>query len=56
MSPLPLLIEPEQLAGILGNEEVILIDLSKAENYARGHIPGAIFIDYRHVVNGLGLH
>lgn len=53
MSPLPLLLEPEQLAGILGNEEVILIDLSKAENYARGHIPGAIFIDYRHVVNGL---
>lgn len=56
MQPLPLIIEPAQLEKLLGsddNDEIIVIDLSKAENYSQGHIPGAIFVDYRNVINGL---
>lgn len=42
---LPLLIEPAQLASRLDAPELILVDLSPAERYAEGHIPGARHVD-----------
>nr|WP_298142468.1 rhodanese-like domain-containing protein [uncultured Pseudomonas sp.] len=42
---LPLLIEPSDLASRLNADELILVDLSSAERYAAGHIPGARFVD-----------
>ena len=41
---LPLLIEAEQLAGHLGNEQLLILDASSANNYAKHHLPGAIHI------------
>ena len=42
---LPLVIEPSDLASRLEADELILVDLSSAQRYAAGHIPGARFVD-----------
>ncbi|WXL25215.1 rhodanese-like domain-containing protein [Ectopseudomonas mendocina] len=42
---LPLLIEPEQLASRLDTPGLILVDLTNAQRYAQGHIPGAHFVE-----------
>lgn len=42
---LPLLIEPAELASRLDAPELILVDLTPAERYAEGHIPGARHVD-----------
>lgn len=45
MSPsLPLLIEAEQLAPLLGNRQLLVLDCSSADNYSKHHLPGAIHI------------
>jgi thiosulfate/3-mercaptopyruvate sulfurtransferase len=41
----PLLVSPAWLAERLGRAEVRIVDLSDAEDYARGHIPGAVHLD-----------
>jgi thiosulfate/3-mercaptopyruvate sulfurtransferase len=43
-STLPLLLEPEQLLPHLGAKDLLILDVSSAENYAKHHIPGAIHI------------
>jgi len=48
---LPLLIEPSQLKENLENEQIILVDLSTAENYAKYHIPGAHSLNYADIVH-----
>lgn len=47
---LPLLVEPETLEKSLGNENLLIVDLSKAETYARLHIPGAVHLDYPQII------
>lgn len=47
---LPLLVEADVLQGHLDNPELIIVDLTKAETYAKGHIPGAVFLDYAQIV------
>jgi len=47
MANLPLLIEPEELAGILDQENLLIIDQSKAESFAEAHIPGALHLDFK---------
>ena len=44
---LPLLMEAEQLAGLLtsGEHKLLILDTSSAGNYAKHHIPGAIHIE-----------
>lgn len=42
---LPRVIEPADLASRLQAPELILVDLTNAERYAAGHIPGAHFVD-----------
>lgn len=44
-SPLPLVIEPADLAERLLAPELILVDLSSAARYAQGHIAGAHWVD-----------
>ncbi|WP_372765325.1 rhodanese-like domain-containing protein, partial [Litorivivens sp.] len=44
MAELALLIEPEQLAAELGNEQLLILDTCSADNYRTHHIPGAVHI------------
>ncbi len=50
MTTLPLVIEPETLKPLLGSPELRLIDLSTHHQYVQAHIPGALFLDYGHIV------
>jgi len=47
---LPLVIEPEQLQAIQNNSHLLIADLSTHKQYLQAHIPGAVFIDYSHIV------
>lgn len=47
---LPLILEPEQLQQRLGDPSLLIIDLGKAETYAQGHVPGAIFLEYPQLI------
>lgn len=51
---LPLVIEPAQLAQQLHDSSLLIIDLSSAENYQQGHIPGAIHVDPQRLLAGEG--
>jgi len=42
----PLLVTPAWLAERLGRPDVRLVDVSDAEDYARGHIPGAVHLEF----------
>ncbi len=42
IQPLPLLLDAASLSPHLGEDDLLIIDLSKPETYAEGHIPGAI--------------
>ena len=52
MTDLPLLLEPEQLAAMLPLENTLILDQSKADCYAEGHIPGAIHLDFKRLQLG----
>src|SRR5210317_1511613 len=52
LNELPLVIEPEQLETVLGDEKLLVVDLSKREQYAHMHIPGAVHLDYGLIVRG----
>ena len=47
MSDIPLLIEPEQLNELLGNDNLLIIDQSKAETFLSAHIPGAVHLNFK---------
>ncbi len=47
-----LLTEPEQLSGRLGSQELVIIDTRPGEEYAQGHLSGAVHWD----LGGLTLH
>ncbi len=49
-SPLPLIVEPTELAGNPAAEKLLLVDLCRPETYAQAHIPGAVHLDYRQIV------
>lgn len=42
----PLILDTKELEKQLSTPHLVIIDLSKAENYKQQHIPGAIFLDY----------
>ncbi len=46
----PVLIEPHELKTRLNEVNLQVVDLCKAEQYARGHIPGAVHLDYSRLV------
>jgi len=47
---LPLVIEPEELEARLGDDDVLLVDLSKPATYRQYHIPGAVSLEYGRLV------
>jgi thiosulfate/3-mercaptopyruvate sulfurtransferase len=47
---LPLLVEPEYLEESLGYDNLLIVDLSKPDNYRKLHVPGAVHIDYAQIV------
>jgi thiosulfate/3-mercaptopyruvate sulfurtransferase len=50
-SAIPLILEPEDLKPLIGQANVLLIDLSQGENYIKHHLPGAVFLDYTWIVD-----
>lgn len=51
---LPLLLEPPELEQHLNDPQLLIVDLSRPEHYAQGHIPGAVNLDYVHLVAARG--
>ncbi|WP_298633136.1 rhodanese-like domain-containing protein [uncultured Umboniibacter sp.] len=49
---LPRLIEPEALVEHLDNPRLLVIDLSAAEHFAQGHVPGSINLNFRELIVG----
>jgi len=47
---LPLLVEPGILEQSLGCENLLIIDLSRHDNYRKLHVPGAVHLDYAQIV------
>ena len=43
---LPRLLEPLQLESMLGDDRLIIVDLSALEVYEDVHVPGALHLDY----------
>jgi thiosulfate/3-mercaptopyruvate sulfurtransferase len=44
------LIEPDELEAIRNNENLVIVDLCKAKQYAQAHIPNAHFVTYSDIV------
>lgn len=50
---LPLLISTDQLEAALGEKNLLIIDVScTKECYDQGHVPGAVFLDYKRLFCG----
>ena len=46
----PLILEPQQLEQMVNQENTVIVDLSKAENYQKYHIPNAVWLNYADIV------
>jgi thiosulfate/3-mercaptopyruvate sulfurtransferase len=46
----PLLLEPAALEAHLDDPRLLVVDLSRAEQYTQGHVPGAVHVEYAHLV------
>ena len=51
MKNLKLIIEPEELEALLDDPAVVIVDLCKAKQYRKAHIPGAHFVNYPDIVH-----
>lgn len=52
---LPLIVEPEQLQEHLNNPQLLIIDVpANGDSYRQGHVPGAVFLDFRYLMRGDG--
>lgn len=47
------LIEAQELQTLLGQSNVVVIDVGSQENYLHGHIPGAVYLPYSLLVSGV---
>lgn len=47
---LPLLIEPDTLEESLAYDNILIVDMNKAETYLKMHIPGAVQLDYLRII------
>ena len=50
MNQIKYFIEPEELEALKNNENIVIVDLCKAKQYAQAHIPGAHFVPYTDIV------
>ncbi len=46
----PLLIEPHALQQLIGNDQLMIIDMSPTASYSNFHIPGAVSLNYDDIV------
>lgn len=52
---LPLIVEPEQLQEHLDDPQLLIIDVpANGDSYRQGHVPGAVFLDFRYLMRGDG--
>ena len=51
MSQASYLIEPNDLEALQNHENIVIVDLCKAKQYAQAHIPGAHFVNYIDIIN-----
>jgi thiosulfate/3-mercaptopyruvate sulfurtransferase len=49
---MPLLVEPEDLEPLLGQPDLLIVDLCQANNYVQGHIPDAVHLEYANLLLG----
>ncbi|WP_210397559.1 sulfurtransferase [Motiliproteus sediminis] len=54
MALLPLIIDASALNSALRLPDLLVVDLSSAESYAKGHIPGAVHLDPKRLLRGDG--
>lgn len=47
------LIEAQELQQLLGQNDIVIIDVGSQENYLHGHIPGAVYLPYSLLVSGV---
>ena len=47
---LPLVVEPDELENSLSYDNLLIVDLSKAETYRKMHIPGAVHLEYPQII------
>lgn len=47
MSTYPLLLEPEELLPLLGDDNLLIVDQSKLETYLNAHVPGAVHLNFK---------
>lgn len=47
---LPLIIEPDKLEESLGYDNLLIVDMNKAESYLKMHIPGAVQLEYLRII------
>ena len=50
---MPLILEVEQFVPLLEAEDLLIVDLCSPENYALGHIPGAVHVHPAQIVSGV---
>ena len=51
MTDLKLITEPEELEAFLHDPAVVIVDLCKAKQYRKAHIPGAHFVNYPDIIH-----
>ncbi|MEJ2685835.1 MAG: sulfurtransferase [Gammaproteobacteria bacterium] len=47
----PLLIEPDDLEERLGSADMVVVDVSKPDTYAKLHVPDAVHLEFSHVID-----
>jgi thiosulfate/3-mercaptopyruvate sulfurtransferase len=51
-APLPLLLEPAELARHLDDDNLLIVDLSKDQVHDQAHVPGAVHLDFKRLLAG----
>lgn len=49
---LPLLLAPQDLAALLGDKNLLIVDLGKSQVYEQAHVPGAVHLDFKRLLRG----
>lgn len=52
-TPPPLLLQAEELQQLIDQDELLIVDISSAENFLKGHIPGAVNIQPSALQSGI---
>ncbi|MEW6445907.1 MAG: sulfurtransferase [Pseudomonadota bacterium] len=50
-NPIQLLLEPDQLHSMLGQPDLLLIDMTADDHYRLAHLPGAVHLDFADIVS-----